>query len=149
VNDWIPDRPVFEWSFFRHFLGPVFEWSNLPKTWVRLFSLSHFFQRRRRSLIFANFDLNFIYFCLRLFFMYLYDRAWFWVLYLGFKWIRGYLVGLRARRLHTMYARFGRSLVFLCFINCSLFKNKLFLHLLKLYNLHKHDNMKTIHYARD
>jgi hypothetical protein len=29
VNDEIPDRLVFEWSCFRHFLGPVFEWSRI------------------------------------------------------------------------------------------------------------------------
>jgi hypothetical protein len=27
VNDQIPDRPVLEWSFSRHFLGTVFKWS--------------------------------------------------------------------------------------------------------------------------
>jgi hypothetical protein len=27
----------------------------------------------------------------------LYDKAWFWVLYFGFKGIRGYLVKIRAR----------------------------------------------------
>jgi hypothetical protein len=26
VNDQNPNRQVFEWPFFGHFLGPVFEW---------------------------------------------------------------------------------------------------------------------------
>jgi hypothetical protein len=29
VNDRIPNRPFFEWSFFGHFLGPVFERSSI------------------------------------------------------------------------------------------------------------------------
>jgi hypothetical protein len=30
VNHRISDRPVFKWSFFGHFLGPVFEWLWQP-----------------------------------------------------------------------------------------------------------------------
>jgi hypothetical protein len=44
---------------------------------------------------------------------------------------------------------FGRSFVFSCFISCLLFKDYCFLiFLLKLYNLQKHENTKTLNYGQ-
>ncbi len=48
----------------------------------------------------------------------------------------------------THYAFFGHSLVFSCFIICLLFKDFFFLFLIKLYNLQKRDNTKTLNYGQ-
>jgi hypothetical protein len=58
---WIPGRPVFEWSFSGHFLGPVFEWSDIwmpGSTRFVLFSngasLDRFIIKRVISTIFSR-----------------------------------------------------------------------------------------------
>jgi hypothetical protein len=59
------------------------------------------------------------------------------------------LTFLTTVRVSTHYALFGRSLVCSCFISCLQFKYTFFLvFLLKLYNLQKHENTKTLTYSQ-